>query len=160
MLAVNRNYPTFLLGLQVCNLSYSLLKFLAFSDHPDQLFLPGLWFSTVWNLLAFVFLGLLWQFVIVSPHPFPCIDLVSISTSNGSSYLPFDQSTSTTTSSEEPTSSSPLSQTTKRLTTTLHHIVRLLKYCMCYWPWISVGFTFLIIYSTGNYFINSCIVRH
>jgi hypothetical protein len=51
-----------LLGTQICNFSYSLIKLLAFSDYEHQLQYPGLWLNIVWNIGAFVALHAICKF--------------------------------------------------------------------------------------------------
>lgn len=42
-----------LFGALLCNVSFSLCKLLAFSEHESQLLCPGVWLSIAWNCVSF-----------------------------------------------------------------------------------------------------------
>uniref|UniRef100_A0A915CN35 Uncharacterized protein n=1 Tax=Ditylenchus dipsaci TaxID=166011 RepID=A0A915CN35_9BILA len=60
-----------LLGVQICNLSFSLVKILAFSEFPEQLGYPGLWMSLVWNVASFLAVWCMWKFVLEPSFAIP-----------------------------------------------------------------------------------------
>jgi len=52
----------FLIGLQICNFSFSLIKLLAFSEVEKQLHFIGVWLSIIWNILSFICVHALYEF--------------------------------------------------------------------------------------------------
>lgn len=151
---INRKFwpPLFFIGIQICNFSYSFIKLLALSDLNYQLQYIGLWLNIVHNLISFIPVHIICQLFAKSI-------LQEISARNGA-YQTFVEENGTSDHFDENHSEfigdryqqqrETLVHDRTSFPTTFNHILRLLKYCMHYWTWITIGFTFLIIYSTGS----------
>ncbi|EPB73129.1 antigen peptide transporter 2 [Ancylostoma ceylanicum] len=57
-----------MLGVATFCYSYTLVKFLAFSEDVRMMYYPGVWFSVVWSILAAILFALVWYFVLTAHH--------------------------------------------------------------------------------------------
>ncbi|KAK6041504.1 hypothetical protein COOONC_20990 [Cooperia oncophora] len=130
--------------------SYTLVKFLAFSEDVRMMRYPGIWLSGTWSMTAALLFSLIWYFII-SAHDFDYQRLVSERINGITS--PQD-TTDVEASTGRAAESSPLVPSTKRIST-LEHIRALLKYCQNQWVWFTLGFIFLVIYAVARVFIPS-----
>ncbi|CAD6184877.1 unnamed protein product [Caenorhabditis auriculariae] len=133
------------LGYSVFCYSFSLVKLLAISEHPELLTFSGLWFTLVWCILSSALLAFLW-YVVLSSHPVNYQRLVSLDSTR--------ERHDTTTSSAESEAEQGSLPEGERLST-FEHICRLLRYCRQQWPWFVSGFVFLLIYAFARVFIPS-----
>ncbi|KIH53443.1 ABC transporter transmembrane region [Ancylostoma duodenale] len=57
-----------MLGVATFCYSYTLVKFLAFSEDVRMIYYPGVWFSVIWSILAALLFALVWYFVLTAHH--------------------------------------------------------------------------------------------
>ncbi|KAF7632331.1 hypothetical protein Mgra_00008256 [Meloidogyne graminicola] len=138
----------FLIGLQICNFSFSLIKLLAFSERDQQLYFLGVWLNIVWNIIGFVFLHALYEFCLlhsISPQ------------TNFSTALPYqqliDDSNTIIINNGNIGNGHEEGCNTQLRISTWEHIYCLLGYCLHVWNWLLVGFFFLIIYASARVFV-------
>ncbi|CAJ0593586.1 unnamed protein product [Cylicocyclus nassatus] len=138
-----------MLGVATFCYSYTLIKFLAFSENSEMLYYPGVWFSVTWSVLAAVLFALVWYFILTA-HEFDYQRLVSqrfAAANANSSVESAAERGSSDSISEHLVDASP-----KRIST-LDHIFALLRYCQYHWFWFALGFVFLVIYAVARVFI-------
>uniref|UniRef100_A0A8R1ER37 ABC transmembrane type-1 domain-containing protein n=1 Tax=Caenorhabditis japonica TaxID=281687 RepID=A0A8R1ER37_CAEJA len=125
--------------------SFSLTKFLAFSEIEEQLKYPGVWISVAWAILSGSIQVIVWYFVFQTDH-FDYHQLINIA---GNAEESSEQ--------ESPSESQNVESGTSARAPArepLHKFLfRLLSYCGHQWPWFAAGFTFLNIYALARVFI-------
>uniref|UniRef100_A0A7E4VW94 ATP-binding cassette sub-family B member 9 n=1 Tax=Panagrellus redivivus TaxID=6233 RepID=A0A7E4VW94_PANRE len=139
----------FFTGIELTNMSYTFTKLLAFSEDANQLYYYGVWFSEVWNILAFAGILIVWQFVYRSKPLIESVELFYVHAGRNAddveSLIPNgDSPGNTVTAVEKPEEEDRLS--------TFKHVVRLLSYCHHHGRWFLAGFFFLSIYSFARVF--------
>ncbi|PIC45250.1 hypothetical protein B9Z55_005332 [Caenorhabditis nigoni] len=136
----------------VFSYSFSLVKFLAFSEYTEQLYYPGVYLSVGWTILSGFVQGLVWYFVLAS-HPFDYHRLLN-TTANSDDVPAVEAATDATT---EATSTSSVENgvfPTNAPRRPLRKVLRqLFSYCGHQWPWFVGGFFFLNIYALARVFI-------
>ncbi|KJH48596.1 antigen peptide transporter 2 [Dictyocaulus viviparus] len=142
-----------MLGVATCCYSYTLVKFLSFSEDIRILQYPGVWLSVVWSVLAALFFSLVWYFVITA-HDFDYQRLVS---ERINAVLSDENQTATTTAESDTATEINVEGERRSLTlkrvSTYQHICALLKYCQQQWIWFTLGFIFLVLYAVARVFI-------
>ncbi|KAK6727498.1 hypothetical protein RB195_005279 [Necator americanus] len=142
-----------MLGVATFCYSYTLVKFLAFSEDFHMMYYPGVWFSTTWSVLAALLFAIVWYFVLTAHH-FNYQRLVSERFDSASTTS--DVSSVEATVERSPSDDAAeflIVETSPRRISTFQHICALLRYCQHQWLWFTVGFIFLIIYAIARVFI-------
>ncbi|VDM66199.1 unnamed protein product, partial [Strongylus vulgaris] len=140
-----------MLGVATFCYSYTLVKFLAFSEDVQMLYYPGVWFSIIWSILAALLFALVWYFILTA-HEFDYQRLVS------ERFNSVNRTTSTVETAADRNSSDSVSEhliediSPKRIST-LDHVFALLRYCRYHWFWFTLGFIFLVVYAIARVFI-------
>ncbi|PAV80705.1 hypothetical protein WR25_03311 [Diploscapter pachys] len=135
-----------ILGYAVFTYSYSLIKFLAFSENLETLKFAGVYMSLIWSIGSSVIFAVLWYFVLAA-NTLDYQQLLTVEverTASQNSDSPRTVETNLEAENAEPTTPK------QKILTTFQHIVRLLRYCSQQWRWFLPGFVFLIIYSTAR----------
>ncbi|RCN46803.1 antigen peptide transporter 2 [Ancylostoma caninum] len=143
-----------MLGVATFCYSYTLVKFLAFSEDVRMIYYPGVWFSVIWSILAALLFALVWYFVLTAHH-FDYQRLVSErfdTASSAQTATDVETAVERTTSSEDVAEPLIVQPPPKRIST-FQHICALLKYCKHQWIWFTSGFIFLVIYAVARVFI-------
>jgi hypothetical protein len=146
----------FFLGSGICNTSATLIKILAFSDLPDQLYYYGVWLNIVWNTLSFIIFYLLWRKGFIK----------AIAVDSAQPYEPLADASNSANGSAQRVNggdvtgdgSVPREEEPKLRVSTFRLLLMIFSYCYLYWPWLLVGTVFLMIYSAGTY--NIAITNH
>ncbi|CAI5441125.1 unnamed protein product [Caenorhabditis angaria] len=125
--------------------SFSLVKFLAFSEDTEFLYYPGVWSSVGWALISSTSLVGLWYFIL-SNNQFNYQRLINNVTPEYSSES--ENSNSNSENVENGTSTPPRVPLHK-------HLMKLFSYCGQQWQWFLLGFIFLNIYAVARVFIPS-----
>ncbi|CAI2343058.1 unnamed protein product [Caenorhabditis sp. 36 PRJEB53466] len=129
--------------------SFSLIKFLAFSEVEEQLYYPGVWMSVAWSILSGFTQVIVWYFVFTST-PFDYHRLIN-TTANTEETSEADTTVET---QSENASSNVESGTPPAVRQPLHKFLfRLFAYCGHQWPWFASGFFFLTVYALARVFI-------
>uniref|UniRef100_A0A1I8AYT8 ABC transmembrane type-1 domain-containing protein n=1 Tax=Meloidogyne hapla TaxID=6305 RepID=A0A1I8AYT8_MELHA len=147
----------FLIGLQICNFSFSLVKLLAFSELDKQLHFLGVWLNIIWNIFAFICVHALYEFCLFRKN---CLSY-SPNLDANSAYHPLLNNSNdlninnggTDGSSSNFSSLNGHQQSSNLLPlriSTWEHIRCLLGYCLYVWNWLLVGFLFLIVTIFGG----------
>ncbi|VIO95856.1 ABC transporter family protein [Brugia malayi] len=142
MLKVSREYPWLeklfipFLGVFILHWTFSLIKLLAFSEKIEQFAYFGFWLNVTWNVLAAIFIMLLWNFVLRR-------------------NTSWDYQSLTGETRDVPSRLHDTKEESTRFGTG-QHILRLLRYCKFHWIWFATGFFFLIIYSSSRVFLPYC----
>ncbi|KAL7076188.1 hypothetical protein ACQ4LE_004309, partial [Meloidogyne hapla] len=150
----------FLIGLQICNFSFSLVKLLAFSELDKQLHFLGVWLNIIWNIFAFICVHALYEFCLFRKN---CLSY-SPNLDANSAYHPLLNNSNdlninnggTDGSSSNFSSLNGHQQSSNLLPlriSTWEHIRCLLGYCLYVWNWLLVGFLFLVIYASARVFV-------
>ncbi|KAI1722691.1 ABC transporter [Ditylenchus destructor] len=138
------------LGVQICNLSLSLIKVLAFSEHAEQLTYYGVWMSLVWNVSSFFILHTLWKFGLNNERFNPTQRNV-----NGVDKYErlFDESQTIESAQSLAATSTPehsIEPNKEERASTWQHILLLMNFCGHYWACFAIGLALQIICSAGT----------
>ncbi|KHJ85933.1 ABC transporter transmembrane region [Oesophagostomum dentatum] len=141
-----------MLGVATFCYSYTLVKFLAFSEDVQMLYYPGVWFSCAWSILAALLFALVWYFILTAHH-FDYQRLVSERFDSASRATTDVETAVARTASDDVSDRLVVEPPSPKRISTLQHIAALLKYCQHQWVWFSLGFVFLVIYAVARIFI-------
>lgn len=143
----SKGFSIILLGSDLCNMSFSLTKILAFAEYPIQLFYIGIYINIVWNIIASILVHFYYSKFL--------IDYFTKKTySNNYEQLENDNGIIEQTSQSENnnTENEINDKNTERVSTSVQ-IFFLLKYYLFFWKEFLLGFIFLVIYAFSKLFI-------
>jgi ABC-type multidrug transport system fused ATPase/permease subunit len=147
---------------QLINFTYTVMKFLALSEHSQQLYCAGVWASCGWNLLSLLLIRVLCKHLQPSPEAQGYNALVNseetptAATANGhavsnghASNGQSSQNGSADASDSSDKDKKKEEESSDSLTnlSTLKQIVLLTRYSLYYWPWVLVGGTLTSVYA-------------
>uniref|UniRef100_A0A1I7T769 ABC transmembrane type-1 domain-containing protein n=1 Tax=Caenorhabditis tropicalis TaxID=1561998 RepID=A0A1I7T769_9PELO len=138
--------------------SFSLVKFLAFSENSEQLYYPGVWFSVVWAILSGFIQSAIWYFVL-SSHPFDYHQLMNNSSNNDevTNAETVHDNTADFISTDNVENGQSTDEAQRQSLTKV--LARLFSYCGHLWPWFVSGFVFLNVYALARVFIPSYVAQ-
>jgi len=139
-------------GFELTNISYSFTKLLAFSEISEQLKFPGIWFSLVWNEVAWLIALAIWIFLYRSEEIREDVGHLGINTIDEDAERLITDSDETRTTHESANANTGSDKKPQLRISTLKHVKRLLAYCHHHGRWFIAGFFFLVFYSFARVF--------
>uniref|UniRef100_A0A7E4VA36 ABC transmembrane type-1 domain-containing protein n=1 Tax=Panagrellus redivivus TaxID=6233 RepID=A0A7E4VA36_PANRE len=142
--------PLFFAGIELTNISYTFTKLLAFSEKAIQLEYCGIWYSEVWNFIAFVALWVIWKFIYRSKVlVIENDDLFYVYVNRSDDDV--EELLANSDANAGLVGESDLPEKEERVST-FKHVMRLLGYCHHHGRWFLMGFFFLSVYSFARVF--------